>query len=168
MGAQHNSSPSPIPKKTWKSPPEKKNEFEHEFASTGKSLNTNLSHHRHKFITASSPSFITASITVVLHHHHRRSNLIINRHSNSPSFYHHHHHLHSNSTNSKMMKTKQVWIILCFESVCMCVFCEFWVKIMPKPLSTSNGFGVQLTKTISTTKWFWNSLVAAMNQCFLK
>jgi len=27
---------------------------------------------------------------------------------------------------------------------------------MPKPLSTSNGFGVQLTETVSTAKWFWN------------
>jgi len=26
-----------------------------------------------------------------------------------------------------------------------------------KPLSTSNGFGVQLTETISTAKWFWHS-----------
>ena len=48
-----------------------------------------------------------ASITVVLHHHHRRSNLIVNRHS-SPSFHHRHLLLHSNSTNSKTMKTKQV------------------------------------------------------------
>jgi len=27
---------------------------------------------------------------------------------------------------------------------------------MSKPLSTSNGFGVQLTETVSTAKWFWN------------
>ncbi|AES75556.1 serpin-like protein [Medicago truncatula] len=26
-----------------------------------------------------------------------------------------------------------------------------------KPLSTSNGFGVQLTETISTAKWFWST-----------
>jgi hypothetical protein len=26
-----------------------------------------------------------------------------------------------------------------------------------KPLSTLNGFGVQLAETISTAKWFWHS-----------
>jgi len=29
--------------------------------------------------------------------------------------------------------------------------------LLPKLLSTSNGFGVQLTETISTAKWFWNT-----------
>jgi len=28
-----------------------------------------------------------------------------------------------------------------------------------KPLSTSNGFGVQLTETISTAKWFWHIFI---------
>jgi hypothetical protein len=28
--------------------------------------------------------------------------------------------------------------------------------LFSKPLSTSNGFGVQLTETISTAKWFWS------------
>jgi len=31
-----------------------------------------------------------------------------------------------------------------------------------KPLSTSNGFGVQLTETISTTKWFWHNFIQNM------
>jgi len=31
------------------------------------------------------------------------------------------------------------------------------LNVLEKPLSTSNSFGVQLTETISTAKWFWHS-----------
>jgi len=42
-------------------------------------------------------------------------------------------------------------------AMALALYFIFHLHDQRKPLNTSNGFGVQLTKTISTTQWFLHS-----------
>jgi len=46
--------------------------------------------------------------------------------------------------------------------------CWWWDWRFWKPFPQQNGFGVQLTETISTTKWFWHSGTVMMTVIMMK